>query len=1081
MSFSSASRWTVLLKGAADRLVVTTAFLVVLLAASLAAAIPIYANAVAESSLRERLDRSPVTAANVQATVNVFGGKYDRALDTRVRGVATDVFHETGVAIYANGESEPFAAAGRTVVFGFADGIADHARLVSGRWPTPAGREVEVAVPEVVARALGLRPGRALRTRSRLNANRVVHARVVGIFRAERPASAYWWGNPLSTSGADGPLITTRPSFFGLGLEDVELRWRFEPELDRLTLGEAATVRRRLGGFAGRLNEGQPPGQQFALDTNLPEILGDASRSLRLARAGVLVPSIQLMLLAAYGLIVTAALLTERRRLTTESLRLRGATTRQIVRMSLLEATLIALPAVALAPWLAAGALRSLNYAGPLADVGLRLDPEVNWVAYALAAAVGAGCVAGLVLPALGTRRITIVGGGRRLPLADFVQRARLDVALAALALLGYWQLRRYHGVLVEHRGGLGIDPFLVTAPALLLLAGALLSLRIVPLLARLVERIVPSTEGAVAALGFWQLARRPRAYTRSVLLLMLAAAIGVFAATYSRTWQRSQIDQAEHAAGADLRVEPSLAPGTPRSLELSSAYRAVGVEEALPVVADSVELSRSGPDSGTLLALDARRAADLVRVREDFADRPLSQVLEPLAAGRGELAALPLPGRPKRLPLSLALAVEPLGRPVPFPPETEGPQPLAPSSVFVYLRDADGVIYLYRLANIAPGQTRRYTVELSRRLAGGRLAPPRYPLSLVGLELDVDATYLAPRRMTLTLRVPLDHANWTASASRFALPYEYPQIERVSSRGGSVRTTFTTGSYLYAPTRPAMTQVFLRPGRDSLPDAPPVLASDSFLRATAAKVGQVVPLALSAGTQRVRIAGSFHRFPTLDPRTPAVVADLPSYYAFSFAGDGNVVQPSQWWLKSARDAQVADQLRVAPFRSLGVVSRSERQRALLEDPVPLGVIGALALGFAVAAAFGAVGFAASAAAAARARMVEFAVLRSLGLRTRQLSGWIALESALVVVLSLVAGTALGLLVSWLVLPYVGLGTSGAAPVPPVRLAVPWSLVLWLELALVVALTAIAAAQVARIRGLRLAPALRSGEGALAP
>jgi len=46
---------------------------------------------------------------------------------------------------------------------------------------------------------------------------------------------------------------------------------------------------------------------------------------------------------------------------------------------------------------------------------------------------------------------------------------------------------------------------------------------------------------------------------------------------------------------------------------------------------------------------------------------------------------------------------------------------------------------------------------------------------------------------------------------------------------------------------------------------------------------------------------------------------------------------------------------------------------------------------------------------------------------------------------------------------------------------VPWSLILWLELALLAALAAIAAAQVARIRGLRLAPVLRSGEGALAP
>jgi ABC-type antimicrobial peptide transport system permease subunit len=142
-------------------------------------------------------------------------------------------------------------------------------------------------------------------------------------------------------------------------------------------------------------------------------------------------------------------------------------------------------------------------------------------------------------------------------------------------------------------------------------------------------------------------------------------------------------------------------------------------------------------------------------------------------------------------------------------------------------------------------------------------------------------------------------------------------------------------------------------------------------------------------------------------------------------------------------------------------------------------VIGALTLGFVVAAAFAAVGFAASAAASTRARMLEFAVLRSLGLRTRQLSGWIGLESALVVALSLLAGTVLGLLVAWLVLPYAALGASGEAPAPPIRVAVPWVTVLWLELAVLGALVAIAGVQVAFVRRLRPAPILRSGEGAV--
>jgi hypothetical protein len=561
------------------------------------------------------------------------------------------------------------------------------------------------------------------------------------------------------------------------------------------------------------------------------------------------------------------------------------------------------------------------------------------------------------------------------------------------------------------------------------------------------------------------------------VLLLVLAVAIGIFAATYSRTWHSSQLDQAEYAAGADVLVEPAEVPGAPAAIGLASAYRELGVEAALPAATYLPDLGHFGTESGNLLALDAERAAGVVDVRDDFASEPLDQLMRPLAADRGQLGSLPLPGRPTRLALSVQLEAPPLAR-------GYGRGPVSPS-LFLYLRDADGVLHPYR-REVGAGPARRFVLEL---------AQPRYPLELVALHVDVGVPYLDSRRATFVVRslevaseseerwqrVPLTHRRWRASVTSIKYPYERPRVESVSTVGGSVRVLLNTGAYLYLGAAAATSEVVLRPGRDSLPSVLPVLASDSFLVATGTDVGEVMRITLARGTQPVRIAGSFHRFPTLDPATPAVVADLPTYSAVSFAAHRDVVRPTQWWLKTKADRDVAAQVRAPPFRSLAVVSRSERERALLEDPVPVGVIGALALGFVVAAAFAAVGFAASAAAAARARMLEFAVLRSLGLRTSQLSGWISLESGLVVGLSLLGGTALGLLVSWLVLPYVALGTSGAPPVPPVLVSVPWELVLLLELALLGALVAVAAVQVVRIRALRPAPVLRSGEGTVAP
>src|SRR6478672_3599041 len=106
---------------------------VVLFGATLVAAIPIYVNAVGQSGLRERLARAPVTEANLEATAPVSGGD-EAALDSQVTKLTQAALAPVGGApVYRSGESEPFNAVGRVVVFAFFDGIRDHASLVAGR------------------------------------------------------------------------------------------------------------------------------------------------------------------------------------------------------------------------------------------------------------------------------------------------------------------------------------------------------------------------------------------------------------------------------------------------------------------------------------------------------------------------------------------------------------------------------------------------------------------------------------------------------------------------------------------------------------------------------------------------------------------------------------------------------------------------------------------------------------------------------------------------------------------------------------------------------------------------------------
>ncbi|MFD0479180.1 FtsX-like permease family protein [Nonomuraea thailandensis] len=100
---------------------------------------------------------------------------------------------------------------------------------------------------------------------------------------------------------------------------------------------------------------------------------------------------------------------------------------------------------------------------------------------------------------------------------------------------------------------------------------------------------------------------------------------------------------------------------------------------------------------------------------------------------------------------------------------------------------------------------------------------------------------------------------------------------------------------------------------------------------------------------------------------------------------------------------------------------------------------------------FAVLGFLVNATVAARERLAEFAILRALGVSSRQVLGMLAVEQAFVVGLSLAAGTGLAVVVGVLVVPHIVLTGQAAAVTPGVVLDIPWA-VTGLMLALVAAL-----------------------------
>jgi hypothetical protein len=842
--------------------------------------------------------------------------------------------------------------------------------------------------------------------------------------------------------------------------------------------------------------------------TGLDRIIADAERSLLASRTGILLLMAQLAVLAGYAILLTAALLVDHRRVDTALLRSRGASSLQVAGMALTEGLLIAVSAGLAAPWLAAGVLRLFNVAGPLADVGLRIEPGVTDDAFLAAGAAAAACVILLVLPALLAARSFAAEHSAisRHETRTIGQRVGLDIALLAIAALGFWQLRLYGSPLTESvRGTLGLDPLLVGAPAIGLLAGAVVALRLIPLLAQVVERGVVRGRDLVSALGARQVARRPLRYTRAALLLMLAMAMGVFALFYTVTWSDSQRDQAEFQVGADVRVTPGRSTGTLARWELDGAYDALAGEVAhMPVTRRDVRISRSA-GTAELLAIDSSVAPEIVHLRPDLADASLASVLEPLAAGRARPTLARLAGEPTMLRLTADVEIRAIARRVFDFDATEfilepaelallGTGPVLNGAIVV--RDARGELYRF-WSDPVPIQTgfEQLLVVLTEDTVEGR-SRLAYPLDVVSIDLAfalpnllaataataaitevaggvesagswqaADLAAAGSWRLTLSTwgsrPAPIPSELVDGLSMRLADNGPFGNLHGLDRYGRGTTVTFTPASVL-----------------DMAAEPMPVVANQSFLERTATRPGDELSLTLFGRQQPLVVQGSVRSFPTTEPDEPVLIADLPTLNLLRFAGTYATESADEWWMSvdAAQNAAVVAQLESAPFSSTTVASREARTRSLGTDPVALGIIGALALGVVAAGLFAVIGLVVSAAVSARERLTEFALLRALGLSSGQLSGWLSLENTMLAVVSLLAGTGLGLLIGWVALPFVTVTQQAAAPFPPVIIRPPWAGILVLE-AIGVTTIAVTVVLLARLlRRIGVGSALRMGE-----
>lgn len=1006
---------------------------------------------ITDAGVRSALDVPPVDRS-VVVTGSLRPGELG-ATDAAVRAALAPLAGAT-VTRVGTATSRGIAGRGSSDRAALADveGLQQAAELTAGRWPqrpaasSSAPRRVEVVLPDAAATALAVAPGGSLDLTDLVDpqAPRVT-AEVVGTFRPRDAEDGLWSDLPLALDGVTasdftsyGPFVVAPGTFDGSLVGTSTVTWRAVPDLagvraaalpatgaradDVLTRLRTLTGLPTVEGVQASAGPATVPLRSPRVASDLPALVDGAAVVGDRVRVSLLTPAMLLVLLGSVALVGAAALLATLRDGETRLLRVRGASTLRLAGLALGDAVVVAVVGVLGAVLGAPVVTRAVSGSGAWWSAAVLRDATL-WRALVPLALLA---VAVTVATTLWVGRSREDARSRRAGLR-LAAGSGLDVVLVVLGALAALQLRRYDAV-----GQRSVDLVTTIAPALVVAGLSVLALRLLPLLARVVARWGARRPGLDAAWGGWQFARRAATQGGTLLLVLLAVAMGTIALGHSATVDRAVADQSAFDAGAPLRVVQQVA-GPAAGATGALVDRAAGDPgRVTPVWRTSLDLG--SVEGVTVLGVDARAAARVLQPRPDTLDAPWAEVTGRLLAGRDLGDGLALPGAPREVSVTAKIVATGSSSAV-------GPEGFAAS---LAVRDARGIVTSVPLGAVGPEQ-RTLTADLSRL---GLVAP----LSVVGLSVPLpDFVY-------------------------FFVPE--PTFELVLTSLAADGTDVPLGRVLAPHSDRAGLWLAAAPGRTS---AVPAVVTREVADALRTGRGGRVTLPLGLRELPVEVVAVVDSLPTAQRPGRGVLLDLPTVEATAErVGGGSdvrsrlVLEPQEWWAAPADTPRAAEAVRAGlPYgTSLEVEDELAAQR--LRDPVNAGMRSAMLLVTLASVLLAGVGFAASTAALGRARRHENAVLLALGSPPERIRAVLVLERVLVVAVTVIVGLVLGVVAAVTVVPLL-VGGDGHPQVPPVRVELPAGLLAGYVLLLVLALSAVGTA-VLRSTSRDLAGELRRGE-----
>jgi hypothetical protein len=930
--------------------------------------------------------------------------------------VSVDVVHRSEPIPLAPGDGEQASV---TFVAGAA--VADRVAMAAGAAPGPdvtgtgvidseatGDGAIQAAIQADAAEALGLGVGDALELEPGADGTGVLNVVITGIWRAADPEDRFWFSDPgylrgEPASGADGarvlgPLLVDETALAALPAATT-VEWTLLPDPGAMTpdglervLAASAELQRELS-------------DDPAISANRVRVSGGfddtVARFARSENALLGVAPVGFVLLGLAGAIALgqlARLLALARRPDTALLRSRGASRARLLLLAAAEAVTI-------------GALASgLGFAVAIGVLAARFGPSATGaVPPAVPFAVGALSIVIVTATAAvearrPQRRETEQDSGRA---RTAVTLSTTGLALVA-AVVAIAQSTLYGSPLVTDASGRrSVDPFGVLAPALGLVAAALVLLVAFGPIARLAERVAARRPGLQPAAGARQISRGLSGFAAAVLVITLSVGGLVLAATYSGSWTELGARTSALSVGADERVfvhegRPALAAQDPIDLE---AYRAIDGVDSAALVLDA-GIAPSDRLSGGILT--AMRAEDIRGVMTDALGLVDTPALSAALAGHAGFG-IPIPDASGAFGMHAVLTAR--------TPVRDGPAPV-PATAFgtVWLEGDSGALTAAPFGPVTVGNGIAVPVT-----AGAELPPGSW--SVVAVDLRAHGELYSVVSMEVTgftsgaaTEIPVEGGRWAGQLALYGV--------RLTDSGttatfSSTPAGFTIGLSLQRATLAgarAMPESASAPLAGRIPfagTAEPLRAfvSDAHAHDLVLGVGDDLDVALGgdSGGIEATVTAVVPQLPG-SPGGPAVLVDLHALNEYLLrTGDSAPAANEVWLSTDGSPVDVADA--AGPGVRVAVTTDGSRDVVLgtADTALWIAAIGCLLL---AAISLGAV-----ALALGRARRGDVVVLRALGVPdSRQAVGRLA-ELLAVCGVAVVFGGAAGVVVSALTVP----------------------------------------------------------------